>query len=76
MGAYDVIVALPLIRVDLGRNWCELMDVGFKGFSIRVMYHTQPHLTTRASNGTHNWRAVIGVRAMPFALVGSAAGRV
>ena len=71
-----MVVTSPFIRVDVDRNLGELMDMGFKGFSIGVMHNAESDLTTRPSNGTRNWRAVISIGAMPFALVGSAPGWV
>ena len=76
MGASNLMVTSPLIGVNLSGNFGELMHMRFKGLPIRLMYHTQPYLTTLSSNRPYDWRAVIGVVTVSSSLVGSPTGRV
>jgi len=76
MGANDMIVALPFIRMDGRPSLGEAVDVFFQGLLVGVMNQPQPHLPTFAANRAHNRGSVIIVSAMTALFIGPWTGRV
>lgn len=70
MGANDVIVARPFIRIDSGSNLGEGVDVIFQSLLVGVMDQPETDLPTLAANCAHNWGAIIVVSAVSRLFIG------
>ena len=76
MRSNQMVIATPLISVNLGTRCSELMYMGFKCVLVGVMHDTQPNLTAFPSNGANNWGTVVFIGAMPFSFVSTSPGWV
>ena len=69
-------IPTPPIRIDHGLRERERMHMPCQRLFIRVMLHTQSHLSTRATQRPNNRWTIVGVGAVALPCVAAPTGRV
>jgi hypothetical protein len=72
VGPKNVIVALPLIRIDRGTQAGEGVNVFFQGLLVGMLNPSQPNLATLASHGADNSWTIIIISAVTTLFIGPA----
>ena len=71
-----MVIAQPVVGIDLNTGPGEGMDVMFESFLVSVVNHSQTDLTTLTPYRSHNWRTIIVISAMAALFVSPAAWRI